>query len=179
MSHDPIPFDDHTLAVQTLFVQHQQAVLAYVLSLEPDLHDAQEIVQETFVTASRKAAMFVGGTNFLAWACSIACFNTLHFQRTRGRRNARLAEDVVELLAGHDDEDFSVFQSRVTALRRCLQELAPKARELINLRYHAGKLPEQIAGDVGWTANSVRVALTRARNALRECLGRSEQDVTS
>lgn len=179
MSDDSIQFDDHTLSVQTLFVQHQQAVLAYVLTLEPHLHDAHEIVQETFVTASRKAATFTVGTNFLAWACAIARFNTLHFQRTRSRRNARLAEDVIELLAEHGDEDFSVFQSRVTALRRCLQELAPKARELINLRYHAGKLPEQIAGEVGWTANSVRVALTRARNALRECLQRTEKEATS
>ena len=179
MSDDSIQFDDHTLAVQSLFVQHQQAVLAYVLTLEPDLHDAQEIVQETFVTASRRAATFTVETNFLAWACTIARFNTLHFQRTRSRRNARLAEDVIELLAEHGDEEFSVFQSRVTALRRCLKELAPKARELVNLRYHAGKLSEQIAGEVGWTAKSVRVALTRARNALRDCVGRAEQEATS
>lgn len=179
MSDDSIQFDDHTLAVQTLFVQQQQAVLAYVLSLEPDLYDAQEIVQETFVTASRKAATFAVGTNFLAWVCAIARFNTLHFQRTRSRRNARLAEDVVELLAQDGEEDFAAFHSQVTGLRRCLQELAPKARELVNLRYHAGKLPEQIAGEVGWTANSVRVALTRARNALRECVRRSEQEATS
>ena len=179
MSDDSIHIDDHTLAVQTLFVQHQQAVLAYVLSLEPDLHDAQEIVQETFVTASRKAATFAVGTNFLAWACAMARFNTLHFQRTRSRRNARLADDVVELLAEHGEEDFSVFQSRVTILRRCLQEIAPKACELVNMRYQAGKLPEQIADEVGWTANSVRVALTRARNAMRDCLGRNEEEETS
>ena len=179
MSDDSIQLDGHTLAVQTLFVQHQQAVLAYVLSIEPDLHEAQEIVQETFVTASRKAATFVVGTNFLAWACAIARFNALHFQRTRSRRNARLADDVIEMLAEHGHEDLSEFQSRVISLRRCLQNLAPKARELVNLRYHAGKLPEQIACEVGWTANSVRVALTRARNALRECLRRSDQEATS
>ena len=178
MGDDSIQFDDHTLAVQTLFVQHQQAVLAYVLTLEPDLHDAQEIVQETFVTASRKAATFTDGTNFLAWGCAIARFNTLHYQRTRRRRNARLAEDVIELLAQDSEQDFAEFQSQVTSLRRCLRELAPKARELVNLRYHAGKLPEQIADEVGWTANSVRVALTRARNALRDCLGRSEREAT-
>ena len=175
MSDDSIQFDDHTLAVQTLFVQHQQAVLAYVLSLEPDLHDAQEIVQETFVTASRKAVTFTVATNFLAWVCTIARFNTLHFQRTRSRRNARLAEDVVELLAEHADEEISVFQNRVKALRECLKQLAPKAHELIHLRYHAGEMPEEIASEVGWKANSVRVALTRARKALGECLHRSEQ----
>ncbi len=113
MSNDHIPLDDHTLQVQTLFVQHQQAVLAFVLSLEPGIHEAEEIVQETFVTASRKASTWTAGTNFLAWACAIARFRTLSLQRDRGRRNCRLAEDVVELLAEHAEEDFSVFQGRV------------------------------------------------------------------
>lgn len=175
MSEDPIHLDDHTLQVQTLFVQHQQAVMAYVLSLEPGIHDAEEIVQEAFVTASRKASTWTAGTNFLAWACAIARFRTLSFQRDRGRKNRRLAQDVVELLAENTEEDFSAFQGQVTALRVCLKELTPKAHELVNLRYHAGLMPEQIAGEIDWTANAVRVALTRARNALRECLRRSTE----
>ena len=97
----------------------------------------------------------------------------MSFQRDRGRRNCRLAEDVVELLAEYMEEDFSMFQGRVSALRGCMKDLAPKAHELINLRYHAGLMPEQIAGEIDWTANAVRVALTRARDALRDCLGRS------
>lgn len=68
MSENPTPFDEHTLHVQTLFVQHQQAILAYVLSMEPRLHEAEEIVQESFVTASRKAATWTAGTNFLGCA---------------------------------------------------------------------------------------------------------------
>jgi RNA polymerase sigma-70 factor (ECF subfamily) len=175
MTDDSVQLDAHTLHVQTLFVQHQQAVLAYILSLEPDVHDAQEIVQETFVTASRKAATWTSGTGFFPWACAIARFNTLHFQRTRGRRKARLADDVVELLAEQAEDDFAQFQLRVNALQKCLQELAPRARELINLRYHAGKLPTEVASEIGWTVNSVRVALTRARHSLRDCLERSER----
>lgn len=172
MSEDFIHLDNHTLQVQTLFVQHQQAVTAFVLSLEPGIHDAEEIVQETFVTASRKASTWTAGTNFLAWACAIARFRALSFQRDRGRRNRRLAEDVVELLAEHTEEDFSEFRGRVSALRGCMKKLAPKSHELVNLRYHAGLKPEQIADEIDWTANAVRVALTRARNTLRECLGR-------
>ncbi|QDT10923.1 sigma-70 family RNA polymerase sigma factor [Planctomycetes bacterium K23_9] len=175
MSNEFVPIEDHTLQVQTLFVQHQQAVLAFVLSLEPRVHEAEEIVQETFVTASRKAASWTAGTNFLAWACTIARFQTMSSQRDRGRSNRRLAKDVVELLAEHTEEDFAVFQGRVSALRVCLQRLAPKAHELINLRYHAGQMPEQIAEEIGWTVNSVRVALTRARNSIRECLEKSEE----
>ncbi len=54
MGNSPTP-SDHTLQVQRLFVQHQQVVLYYVLTIEPNLGDAQDIVQETFLTVSRKA----------------------------------------------------------------------------------------------------------------------------
>ena len=43
---DDMPTEDafaHTLLVQQLFVRHQKAVLGYVLSLEPNLADAQDI----------------------------------------------------------------------------------------------------------------------------------------
>jgi RNA polymerase sigma-70 factor (ECF subfamily) len=38
------------------------------------------------------------------------------------------------------------------------------------LRYHAAEMPEAIAGKLNWTASAVRVALTRAKVALRECI---------
>ena len=65
----------------------------------------------------------------------------------------------------------SVF--RVGEVEKRLGKLPPKAAELIRRRYHLGQLPEDIAPAVGWTANSVRVALSRARQSLRECVDRS------
>jgi RNA polymerase sigma-70 factor (ECF subfamily) len=162
--------DDHTLHVQQLFVRHQQAVLGYVLSIEPRFADAQDIVQEVFLVVSRKAQTWSAGTDFLAWACTVARYETLHFQRTRARRTARLDEDVIELLYAAEAVDESEWQHRVDALRRCLGRLAPRAKELVWRRYHGAQMPEQIATEVGWTVNAVRVALTRARGALRECM---------
>lgn len=162
--------DEHTLRVQQHFVRHQQAVLAYVLSLEPRLSDAQEIVQEVFVTVSRKAATWTEGTNFLAWACTIARYHTLDNQRKRGRGAAQLDDDVVDLVYADVPEDVEAFERESAALQNCLKQLAPRARELIRLRYHGGSTPQQIASRIGWTAASVRVALTRARAALRDCL---------
>ena len=162
--------DDHALHVQQLFVRHQQTVLGYVLSIEPNLADAQDIVQEVFLAVSRKAQTWSAGTDFLAWVCTAARYETLHFQRTRARRTARLHEDVIELLHAGEAVNESEWQHRVDALRRCLGRLAPRAKELVWWRYHGAQMPEQIATAIGWTVNAVRVALTRARNALRECL---------
>ena len=132
--------------------------------------EAEEIVQEVFLVVSRKAQTWSAGTDFLAWACTVARYETLHFQRTHARRTARLDEDVIELLYATEPVDESAWQHRVEALRRCLGRLAPRAKELVWRRYHGAQMPEQIATGIGWTVNSVRVALTRARGVLRECL---------
>jgi RNA polymerase sigma-70 factor (ECF subfamily) len=172
MSDLPSP-TDHTLEVQRLFVQHQQLVLYYVLGIEPNLGDAQDILQETFLAVSRKAQTYTLGTNFAAWACTVARYQALQFQRARQRRVARLDEDVLEMLYGSDSPATESMEHRTRALKNCLEKLAPKAMELIRLRYHLGQLPEAIASTVGWTPNSVRVALARARQTLRACVDRS------
>ena len=143
-----------------------------MLSIEPSFADAEDIVQEVFLAVSRKARMWSAGTDFFAWVCAVARYETLHFQRTRARRTARLDEDVIELLHAGESVDESQWQPRVDALRRCLDRLAPRAKELVRRRYHGAQMPEQIASGIGWTVNSVRVALTRARGVLRECMER-------
>lgn len=168
-NHSPSP-EEHSLHVQQLFVRNQQAVLGYVLSMEPNYADAEDIVQEVFLVISRKAHTWSAGTNFLAWACTVARYSTLDFQRKRTRRVARLDEDVMELLYGSDIPDEATTVHHVSLLQTCLNRLAPKARELVWLRYHNVQKPEQIAERVGWTPNAVNVALARARTFLRECL---------
>lgn len=170
---DTPPPSDHTLQVQRLFVQHQQVVLYYVLTIEPNLGDAQDIVQETFLTVTRKAATYQLGTNFPAWACTIARYQALQFQRTRARAAARLDDDVMEMLYGEDGPEPEILGPRTQALKGCLGKLTPMAGDLIRRRYHLGQMPEVIAPAVGWTPNSVRVALTRARQTLRTCVDRS------
>ena len=172
MSDSPPPAD-HTLEVQRLFVQHQQVVLYYVLTIEPNLGDAQDIVQETFLAVSRKAGTYTLGTNFAAWACTVARYQALQSLRARQRSAARLDDDVMEMLYGGDTPEPESLAHRTRALKDCIEKLAPKALELIRRRYHLGQLPEAIAPAVGWTPNSVRVALARARQTLRTCVDRS------
>lgn len=172
MADSPHP-SEHLLQVQRLFVQHQQVVLYYILTIEPNLGDAQDILQETFLSVSHKAETYALGTNFPAWACTVARYQALQFQRSRQRRTERLDEDVMEMLYGGETVEPETLTLRTRALKDCLGRLAPKALELIRQRYYLGQMPEDIAPALGWTPNSVRVALSRARQILRACVARS------
>lgn len=159
-----------TMRVQQLFVKHQLGIRAFVLSLQPGFTEAEDLVQEVFLVVTRKAGDFVEGTNFFAWACTIARFKLLEAMRRRARAQD-LSEEVIETLcavepAEHFDE------ARLSAVQHCLEKLAPKARQMMYLRYYGEHSPAEIARLVSWTPNAVRVALSRARTVLQECLER-------
>jgi RNA polymerase sigma-70 factor, ECF subfamily len=170
MSHyESTSENSHKLKVQQHFMMHQQALLAYLLSIVPNLQDAQDILQDAFLVVSRKADTWTEGTNFLAWGCAIVRYEALHYARSSKKRMMPLDEEVMELLHNEAPPPDNL-ETQIERLKECLKRLSPRARELIMLRYHNAQLPDQIAANVNWSVNAVRVALTRGRQALRECI---------
>jgi RNA polymerase sigma-70 factor (ECF subfamily) len=161
---------EKTMRVQQLFVKHQLGLRAFILSLEPNFTDAEDLLQEVFLVITRKANEFEEGTNFFAWACTIARYKLLELLRRRARSQA-LSEEVIEALCVVEPEH-AFDDSRVAILQQCLEQLAPKARQMMYLRYYGEHSPAQIAQLVSWTPNAVRVALSRGRTVLQECLER-------
>ena len=164
-NHDPAA---HQLDVQRLFVRHQAVVKAYILSLMPTLSDAEDVLQETFLTVSAKAATFEPETNFVAWACTIARYKVLEARRRLNDPRA-LTDEAIEALA-EDVPEPLYFEEQVDAIRACIERLAPRAKEIVRLRYHGGLSCEDVARQVGWNAPAIRVALAKARTMLRTCV---------
>ena len=158
----------HQLQVQRLFVKHQSVVKAYILSLLPSLTDAEDVLQETFLTVSAKAASFEPGTNFIGWACTIARFKVLEARRRLNDPRA-LTDEAIEALA-EDVPEPMFFDEQISAIRSCLDRLAPRAKQIVWLRYHGGLSCDEVGRQVGWGAAAVRVALAKARTALRTCV---------
>jgi RNA polymerase sigma-70 factor (ECF subfamily) len=152
-----------------LFIQHTSLLRGFVFALMPDFSRVDDVVQETFLTVTKKAASFEPGTNFLGWACTIARFKVLEAGRKAAAGAQPLAPEVLESLCAcapeaEPDDD------RLRMLGDCLQQLAPQARRAIELRYQHAHKPSEIATILGWTPNSVYVALSRARDLLRACM---------
>ena len=167
---DAAAASEKTMRVQQLFVKHQLALRAFILSLEPNFTDAEDLLQEVFLVITRKANEFQEGTNFFAWGCTIARFKLMELLRRRAKSQA-LSEEVIEALCAVEPEH-QFDDSRLVILQGCLEQLAPKARQMMYLRYYGEHSPAQIARLVSWTPNAVRVALSRARTVLQDCLER-------
>lgn len=156
--------------VQALFLQHAAAVRGFVLGLVADRAAADDVFQDVFLTVVRREADFRHGENFLAWVRGIARIKVLEYYQQRRTKPLLFDEQVLELLTESVVTSEQQWEQRREALARCLERLAPRAREIVDLRYAEQPLtPSELAQRIGWTANAVNVALARAREFLREC----------
>ena len=169
----PTPDDDaHTRAVQGLFLQYQPVIRTYVLSLVPDFSMADDVMQETFLVVTKKAASFEQGTNFPAWVRAICRFKVLETLRGTRPRFQTFSSEVMDALSAEPRDFIRNTDERLLHLESCMEKLAPQARRSIDLRYQNDHLPPQIASLMGCTVESVNVTLSRARAFLRECVQR-------
>jgi len=164
------PSDPPTPAgqVQLLFVRHEGAIRAFIRALQPSLPDADDVLQETFLTVSRKAPSFEPGTNFVAWACGIARLKVLENFRQRKRATVLSEAAIIALSEVAPPAEMIALQE--LAFSQCLEKLAPKSRDLLWRRYSGRQSSDEMADALGMTSTAVRVALSKARAFLRDCV---------
>ena len=156
--------------IETLFLQHAAAVRGFVRGLVPNRAAADDVLQEVFLTVTRRGADFRGEGNFLAWVRGIARNKVLEHYRRQRKVPLPFDEELLNLLAESAEDSDQILGQRREALTKCLERLAPRAREIVDLRYGDHALtPPKIAEQLAWTTNAVHVALSRARAFLREC----------
>jgi RNA polymerase sigma-70 factor (ECF subfamily) len=163
--------EDPVTRVQRLFIEHSPELRGFVAVLVRDFALVDDVLQETFLTVTKKAKTFDPERNFLAWACGIARFKVMEAGRKSSREWQPLSEEVLDVLAASmpvvPDED-----RRLKYLEDCIAELAPQARRMVEMCYSHASKPAEIARQINWTPESVYVALSRARAALRDCVQR-------
>ena len=157
----------------------QGRIRAFVVSLMPGSSDVGDVVQETNLTLWKSQARYRPGSNFLAWAFTIARLEVLH-HRTREKRRGHvfISDELLDMLANElpttDEHDIYL-----NALEGCKSKLTESQRELIDVRYEPGNSLETYAQETGRKASALRVSLMRTRTALRECIERSVNEHTA
>lgn len=155
-------------AIAQLVLKHRHGLLAYLYAAVPDAHAVEDLFQEICLVAVRKAADFEDGSDFAAWARAIARHKVL--EHLRVRRGVRVDEAFFDSLdaafpAAADDR-------RQDALRRCLEEIQARARQILAWRYDDGLSPGEIARRTGQSRAAVNSILQRIRETLRACADR-------
>ncbi len=147
----PLTFNDrvqnsHGLAAETrveefvrLLTGNERYLKSYILSLVPNLADAEQIAQETSLKLWEQFGRYDPCEgDFSAWARSIAHYQVLTFRKKLCRERIVFSSEVVEMLADRAAVRASELAGRQEALIDCLQKLPDHARELIRLYYVLG-----------------------------------------
>jgi RNA polymerase sigma-70 factor (ECF subfamily) len=156
---------------ETLFLPHLDAACNLARVLTRNEHDAEDVVQESYLRALRSFPSFRGGAAGRPWFLTIVR-NTSFTLRRNNRFQADHAEFREELHAGGGDtpEAESLGRERRQTLERCVQKLPSDFREVIVLREMEELCYQEIAEITGVPQGTVMSRLSRARARLAECL---------
>lgn len=155
--------------------RHQAALRAFIISLMPGMEGVCDVLQETNLILWEKRGNYSPGTNFGAWAFTIARLEVKkHRRQLRKLGLPLLDEDLAERLAArmaerHAERPDEV-EERLRALDKCLGHIQGNERELIQHRYFRKTPLEDFAERCGRPVESLRVSLFRIRAALRKCI---------
>ena len=165
-------------AAAELLVRHQDALRAYLSRHLASVHDAHDVLQDTFFDALSHLREFDPARPFGPWIGAICRNRMLNFRRSGRARGgewlARVEQAIEERLpaAGGASAGAEAGPESLRALRQCLAELQEKSRQMIRLRYEAGASVQDLAARFNLTVGSVTKTLSRLRSGLKECMSR-------
>ncbi|GAA5496553.1 RNA polymerase sigma-70 factor, ECF subfamily [Rubritalea squalenifaciens DSM 18772] len=158
---------------ESMLEEIQSSLKAYIISLTANKQEVDDLLQETNHFLVESLAEYTPGTNFKAWAFSVARYRLLALRRDQKRSKLSfLSDEVVEMLADSHSARIPNEDHRVDALKNCIQRLAPGERSLLRKVYVEDVSMTMLADTLGRTANALHKSLSRVRQALKVCIER-------
>jgi RNA polymerase sigma-70 factor (ECF subfamily) len=153
------------LDFDALYRASRDDLYAYVATLLRDRAAAEDVTAAAFERALRRQRTYrpTRGSE-RAWLFGIARNAALDELRRR-RRTAALLADPEDPRPAADDTDLPLDRATV---RVALATLAPRDREVIALKFHAGLANDEIARVLGVSASNAGTTLHRAMQRLRK-----------
>ncbi len=157
-------------AFDQLVRAHQGWLRAGLRSKLRDWTAADDLAQDSFVTAFRKIKTYRGDGSFESWLNSIA---QNHFRNyIRKKREDYVGGDFeLAALLNEGNEGLPEAGSRtLDALSECLAHVKGPSRELLDSRYVEGKTIREIAAVSAHGYSSLTMKLHRLRASLADCI---------
>ena len=154
--------------------QEQKALLRHLLRIGVVAQDAptraEDLIGEVFLDVWRQADRFEGRSSVSTWILGMARFKAL--SSLRKTTEAELDEDKAAAIADEADNPETVSQKldKAKAIRRCIDQLSPEHREIVDLVYYQEKSISEVAEIVRIPENTVKTRMFYARKRLQELM---------
>lgn len=169
-------------AFEQLVLQYGVRLLAAARRLLNNEQDAQDAVQEAFLSAFKALDQFTGMAKLSTWLYRIVVNAALMKLRSRRRRSEASIEELLPRFDVHGEwvspvipwdtpaEDLLQQQETRALVRQSIDQLPENYRTVLLLRDIEDLDTDETAKILGVTANAVKIRLHRARQALMTLL---------
>jgi RNA polymerase sigma-70 factor, ECF subfamily len=175
-------------AFEVLVERHQKKMLNIAFRMMGDYDEACDVTQEAFLAAYKAINKFKAEAKFSTWLYRIVVNyskNRLKQMGGRDRREAALLDDSGEIKTEGvsnpvDCENPGTrleIREREAQVQKCIMSLDEEYRDVLILRDIQGFSYEEISGILKIPDGTVKSRLSRARNALKDCLIRVMGDL--
>ena len=163
--------DGNRTAMQVLYARHNVRIFRFVMRMVADKTVAEDLVSQVFLDVWRTAGQFEGRSQVSTWLMAIARFKAL--SALRERKHEDVDQDSVMAIADTTEGPEQALERAHTSnlLRRCIGQLSPAHREIIDLVYYHEKSVEEAATIIGIPQATVKTRMFYARKQLAEMLG--------
>ena len=161
-------------AVRDLYALYGQRLYAYALRLTNDSATAEDVTQNTLVTAWRTARTFRGEGRLIAWLLGIVHHTAMKTLRGDAHYLDDLAEETVSVDQPSPEEQAQVKDER-RWVRQGMQSLSPEHRAVLELVFYQELSINETAQVLNVPPGTVKSRLSYARHHLRGVLTRTEE----
>jgi RNA polymerase sigma-70 factor, ECF subfamily len=175
--------DGDPAAFRILIRRHDRYLYRIARSVLLDDHEAEDVVQETYVLAFTRLVDFRGDASLSTWLTRIALNEALQRRRRRrrtvhldvidaARDRADMQIDRSPMIAPDQDPERATAQHQIRSfLERAIDDLPEAFRTVFVMRDVEDASTEETATLLGIRQQTVKTRLHRARRMLREALG--------
>lgn len=139
----------------------------------PGANDADDVLQETSMVLLEKWKQFDREREFLPWACGVARLQVFRFVRQHRTSRLYLDESILSHIADVAEkslQDSDNVETRLDALRQCIERLDEDSKKLVESRYWTSQSTKQISKTSGKPLVTVYKHLAKARTQLMNCV---------
>lgn len=160
--------DGDRAAFARLVERYWDRLYRWLYHLTRDRHQAEDLVQETFLKALAALDSFRAGSNFRAWLFRIGHNNFVNLKRAERRTGGVLPEDA----SSHEAGPIDVAQDReaIRLVAQAIRELPPDFRAALTLRADEGMSFREVAAVLNVTEETARWRVFKARQKLLKVL---------
>ena len=161
-----------------LLARHDLAIRRFVRYLLPSRDGVDDVVQETALECWKKFSDFQpanahdAGDEFVRWACVIARFKALSWQRDKARDRLVFRESVIEQLSHAASDALDRDEEQRRAVELCLEELPREHRQLVLSVHTPGESIARRATETGEKARRLYSKVNALRGMLLDCVQR-------